>query len=98
CQRRRACELAEHLAVAWPPDVDLVEEGGDRLVVAAEQLEPFERVVVELLDLLLGRRGGILHGHDRNPAPRHPVRGKIDPPWRRCAPSASASRRRASRW
>ena len=35
-QRRRPRELAQHLPVAWPPDVDLVEERGDRLVVSAE--------------------------------------------------------------
>jgi hypothetical protein len=65
-QRRRPRELAQHLAVAWTADVDLVEERGDRRVVFPEQLEPLERVVVELVELLLRRRGGILHGRDRN--------------------------------
>jgi hypothetical protein len=36
CQRRRAGELAEQLAVARAAHVDLVEEGGDGRVVATE--------------------------------------------------------------
>jgi hypothetical protein len=53
---RRARELPQHLALARPADVELVEEGRDRSVVASEQLEPLERVVVELRELLLRRR------------------------------------------
>ena len=47
-ERRRTRELPQHLALARPSHVELVEEGGDRSVVASQQLEPFERVVVEL--------------------------------------------------
>ena len=51
----RPRELAQHLAVTRPANVDLVEERRDRLVVAAEQLEALERAVVGLLEALGGR-------------------------------------------
>ena len=54
-ERHRTRELPEHLALARPTHVELVEEGGDRRVVASQQLEPLERVVVELRELLLRR-------------------------------------------
>src|SRR5688572_3647257 len=54
-ERRRPSELAEHLAVARTTDVDLVEERGDRLVVAAEQLETLKRAVVGIVEALGGR-------------------------------------------
>jgi hypothetical protein len=54
-ERRGSSELAEHLAIAWTVDVDLVEERSDRLVVAAEQLETLERAVVGLVEALGGR-------------------------------------------
>ena len=50
-ERCRPRQLAQHLAVARAAHVDLVEERGDRLVVAAEQLEALERAVVLLLEV-----------------------------------------------
>ena len=38
-------ELGQHLALARRVDVELVEEGGDRIVVAGEEPETLERVV-----------------------------------------------------
>ena len=66
-ERGGSCELSQHLPVARPSNVDLVEKRGDRCVVSAEELEPLERVVVELPQLLRRQlvavgRGGILHG------------------------------------
>ena len=52
-ERRGSRELAEHLPLARPADVELVEESGDRVVVAPDQLQALERVVVELGKLLL---------------------------------------------
>jgi hypothetical protein len=54
-ERRGPGQLAEHLALAWATDVELVQERRDRLVVAAEQLQALEGVVVQLGELLLGR-------------------------------------------
>jgi hypothetical protein len=51
----RPRELAQHLPVTRPANVDLVEERRDRLVVAAEQLQALERAVVGLLEALGGR-------------------------------------------
>ena len=67
-ERRGSRELAQHLPLARPADVELVEEGGDRVVVAPDQLQALERVVVELGELRLlgplagGDRGGVRHG------------------------------------
>ena len=47
-ERLRAGELAQHLAVARAGDVDLVEKGRDRLLVAREQLEALDRVVEDV--------------------------------------------------
>jgi len=67
-ERRRPRELAQHLAVTRPADVDLVEKGRDRLVVSAEQLEALERAVVGLLELL-PCRGRLLHAAIVSPSP-----------------------------
>jgi hypothetical protein len=45
-QRRRPRQLAEQLPLAWAADVDLVQEGRDRVVVVAQEPEPLERVRV----------------------------------------------------
>ncbi len=61
-KRSRAGELSEHLPVARAGDVELVEEGGDRLVVAREKLEAIDRVL-DGVDALL------CHDLPRMPAP-----------------------------
>ena len=58
CQRARPRHLAEHHPLARAPDVDLVEERGDGGVVLAEELQPLERAVVLLVEVL---DGGIAH-------------------------------------
>jgi hypothetical protein len=47
-EHRRARELGEQLALARGLDVELVEERCDRVVVARQQPQPFERIVVRL--------------------------------------------------
>ena len=46
----RACELGEQLALARRVDVELVEEGGDRVVVAGQEAEPLEGVVERVVE------------------------------------------------
>ena len=41
-----ARQLAEQLAIARAPDVDLVEERRDRVVVVTQQAQPLERIRV----------------------------------------------------
>jgi hypothetical protein len=45
-QRTRPRQLAEQLALPRAPEVDLVEERRDRVVVVAQEPEPLERVGV----------------------------------------------------
>src|SRR5688572_5245643 len=90
-ERCRSRELAQHLAIAWAADVDLVEERRDRRVVPTEELETLERAVVVLLEVLLRGDGRILHRRDRIALAGPFPRGRMVRPWRRCAPSASAS-------
>jgi hypothetical protein len=66
-ERRPPGELREHLPLARAPDLHLVEEGCDGRVIPGQELEPLERVVVQLLELgrrRRGRRSGrrVLHG------------------------------------
>jgi hypothetical protein len=56
--RGRSGELSQHLAIAGAVHVDLVEERGDRLVVATQELQSLERVVVLLLERSVDRAEG----------------------------------------
>jgi Zn-dependent membrane protease YugP len=51
-ERAGSRELGEHLSLAWRGDLQLVEEGRDRIVVAREEPKPLERVVEHLVDVL----------------------------------------------
>jgi hypothetical protein len=55
-----ASQLAEHLALARPADMELVQVLRDRLVVSGEQLEPLEWVVDRIPFGLLDRHDSIL--------------------------------------